>query len=177
MTEYLKGINTDGIISDENVNRAHLLLEFFNKTKLIFSGYESEVWGSKVTEILAIIIKNINENDSNVRTIEQIIANKIFSKAELCVELKEINQSLGKKSNAKLVMKVANTLVEQNLGRIKLKTNTQGPVTKHFEKNIINVFTHDIISALELNDINLIQFKSMNAELECKKYLIVKKKL
>jgi hypothetical protein len=169
LTKYLEDLPTDGVVSIENVNRAHFLLDYFNKTKLILSGYDSPDWTESVFNILSNLIADLPEdNKSHVRTIEQEVANKIFCKAELCVELNNINQNIGKKVNIKIICKVAENLESQNLGRVKQKINTKGPPTKYFEKNIITSFTHEIIAALESNDIDLQMFKAINTELQCK---------
>jgi len=168
ITKYLENITTDGIVSIDNVKRAHSLLECFNKTKLILSGYECDDWTASVSEIIADIISDIKEENLIVRTNEQLIANKIFSQAELCVELNDVNQSLGRKVNAKMIAKVTEKLETQNLGRVKLRVNTNGPATKYFEKKIIDYFTHDIINALQSYDIDLLHFKDMNTEIQRK---------
>lgn len=47
----------DSIVSVENVKRAHALLEFFNKNKMILSGYLHEDWSGDFKEILISLVK------------------------------------------------------------------------------------------------------------------------
>jgi hypothetical protein len=67
-----------------------------------------------------------------------------------------------------MIAKVTEKLETQNLGRVKLRVNTNGPATKYFEKKIIDYFTHDIINALQSYDIDLLHFKDMNTEIQRK---------
>ena len=90
----------DSTVHVENVNRAYVLLEFFNKNKMILSGYQREDWSGDFKEILLSLVK-----EKPVFSLEQTIIKHILL-SDICkVKSNDINQKFSA-ANANLVRSI-----------------------------------------------------------------------
>ena len=76
LSNYLEGVLP--VIKLENVERAKRLLDYFNKNKLIFSGYKTESWQIDLKVILFNLISDIKIEDNEVnKTSEKFSKDRI----------------------------------------------------------------------------------------------------
>ena len=103
------------IISGENMIRAFNLLEFFNKNKMVLSGYTTENWSSALIVILAKILRSTRA----IETLEQQIVKFILLNEETSITANKVNQKFSN-ATAEMVKTIFKTLADSNIGFLKL---------------------------------------------------------
>ena len=163
--------NSEGecIISVDNLNRAWSLLEWFNKNKLILSGFDFNNWETtNINDIFKFLIGQLSF-DQKIK--QPSIANIIYSYVLLSekTEFKknDINQALKHKGVTSIdIDKALQTLQSHKLGKLSKTSNTRGKPTEIFMKKVFGELNDGIISSIDKLEINLDKFITINQLLE-----------
>jgi hypothetical protein len=152
----------DSIVSVENVKRAHALLEFFNKNKMILSGYHHEDWSSDFKEILISLFKA-----KPVVTLEQQIIKYILLSEKPKVKSNEVNQRFTA-ANANFVKTIFEKLSDLNIGKTFSDSNERGKASLYFEKRETALAIKDMVfvNVIESVGINIAEYIEANRTTE-----------
>lgn len=147
-------------ISKENLERAYFLLEFFNKNKLILSGFQYNGWIS--TSLKQIFINLIKFDNKKGTSIDIVLEHVLFSEKNF-FKKNEINQALKYRGiNVKDIEIAFEKLKKLNLGKVSASQNSRGKASGNFEKYVFEQIGPNIVSSMDELGIDLAKFTDTN---------------
>jgi len=157
-------------ISVENVKRAHVLLEFFNKNKMVLSGYQHEDWSGDFKEILLSLAKA-----KPVVTLEQQIIKHILLSENQKINANEVNQKFTA-AKADIIKTIFEKLADLKIGKSCYEKNGRGKRSLLFEKREIESALKDVdfIKAIELVGVDITEYSDANKKAE-RKFFVYEK--
>ena len=116
LEEHLKSFNIIMVVNKTSMERAYNLLEYFNKTKLILSGFKYDNWEAPIAEIMETILNGSESTKTNevtldkdfltaVESVEKKMTQWILTKDRILFTVNEINQVF--KSRGSSALKVS----------------------------------------------------------------------
>lgn len=171
------------VITTINVIRAKSLLDYFNKSKLILSGFVCNDWSESIDIILSDLVNpTIMTEDENLafeETLKSRIYQKLLISDQKTFNLNTLNQSFkGRGSNKVFIHDIFRNLENLNFGEREDKTNARGPPSTFFKRKYIQSLTQEMINELESVNIRPDLFMALNKRsnfnitLKIKKYVI-----
>lgn len=160
-------------ISEDNIKRAYRLLEYFDKNKLILSGYEHEDWSLPLSEIIKGIlsqIKNMKKDSSNscnaLKTLS-LINKKILLSEKKDHKVNELNQSFKhiEYVDKDFIQNIFDSLVQFKFGLKKVFPNARGPKSYYFSKFYIENLSEEQKKYLNIKNISISKFLNSNSKL------------
>lgn len=143
------------------------MLSYFNKHKLALAGYDFDINSNIKSVFETLIGKAANRNES--QTVNQQIANCFLLSKDCVVSLNEVNQRMSRKTTIAAIESVCKDLQKSGLGKLSRRSNSNGPPTKTFVKDVVIDFQPGLINSIQEFGVNLVEFQRVNKALTKRK--------
>lgn len=142
-------------------------MDYFNKSKLILSGFVCNDWSESIDIILSDLVNpTIMTEDENLafeETLKSRIYQKLLISDQKTFNLNTLNQSFkGRGSNKVFIHDIFRNLENLNFGEREDKTNARGPPSTFFKRKYIQSLTQEMINELESVNIRPDLFMALN---------------
>ena len=160
-----RGYESD--ITVANVKRAYTLLEFFNKNKMVLSGYQHDDWSRGLKEIFLSLAKA-----KPAVTLEQQIIKHILLSESRKINANDLNQKFTA-AKADIIKSIFDKLADLEIGKSRYDKNGRGKPSLVFEKRETELALKDIgfIKAIESVGVDIVEYSVANKTAE-RKFLL-----
>jgi len=148
-------------ISSVNIERAYLLLQYFNKNKLVLAGYEIDT-NMEIESIFDKLINEISLESDIILSVESLIIKEILESITKKINLTSLNGKFSRKCTITILNTVVKLLSEKKFGKSKTEKNANGPATKLFVRCHIPEISLSNTSFLQENGVDFEKFKASN---------------
>ncbi len=164
LSDYFKS-QTQTIISSENIERAHQLLQYFNKNKLVLAGYDIET-NIDIELTFDRLINELSTESDTTSSLESLVIKEILESSNKKINMTSLNAKFSRKCTIAVLNAVVKLLSEKKFGKSCTQKNANGPSTKVFIRCYIPDISIINTSFMQEYGVDLEKFKASNESFE-----------